>query len=181
MQLAYNVLIILLLKYGSSNILWLCLTLQVPIANLAFALPFMPNSAPVSWEGGVGLLVIMCGLIIYRFYNPLVAFINTRILGRAPPPPKPVAGDAAALLADGSEDPALADTSGLVVGSESPSAVGGSTPIRGMFTHVTRGHKSGGADATAQRAQAVAAARQKVAAAGGSGAAASGRARGGSQ
>lgn len=29
-NLAYNVLIVAMLKYGSSNILWLCLTIQVP-------------------------------------------------------------------------------------------------------------------------------------------------------
>jgi hypothetical protein len=42
-NLAYNVFIILLLKFGSSNILWFCMTLQVPIANLVFGIPFMPG------------------------------------------------------------------------------------------------------------------------------------------
>lgn len=31
----YNVLIILMLKYGSSNILWLCLTMQVPVSRVS--------------------------------------------------------------------------------------------------------------------------------------------------
>ena len=62
----------MMLKYGSSNILWLCLTIQVPIANLAFALPFMPRSSPAQWESGLGLVLIMTGLITYRFW-PLVS------------------------------------------------------------------------------------------------------------
>lgn len=37
-NLLYNVFIILILKYGSSNILWLAMTLMVPLGNAAFAL-----------------------------------------------------------------------------------------------------------------------------------------------
>ena len=42
-NLCYNVLIIFILKYGSSNILWLAMTIMVPLGNAAFALPFVPN------------------------------------------------------------------------------------------------------------------------------------------
>ena len=38
---AYNILIIMILKWGSSNILWLAMTIMVPLGNLAFALPFV--------------------------------------------------------------------------------------------------------------------------------------------
>jgi hypothetical protein len=71
-NLGYNILIILMLKYGSSNILWLCITLQVPIANLAFALPFVGSSyQPLNWESIVGLVVIMTGLCVYRFFKQI--------------------------------------------------------------------------------------------------------------
>jgi len=38
-NIAYNILIIAVLKYGSSNVLWLCLTILVPVQNLFFAIP----------------------------------------------------------------------------------------------------------------------------------------------
>lgn len=60
------VLIILMLKFGSSNILWLCLTLQVPVANLVFAISWMPKSTPASPWNILGLVLIMAGLIMVR-------------------------------------------------------------------------------------------------------------------
>lgn len=44
----YNILIIMILKYGSSNLLWLAMTVMVPMVNVAFALPFMPKSKPMT-------------------------------------------------------------------------------------------------------------------------------------
>ncbi|RYY34919.1 hypothetical protein EON62_02900, partial [archaeon] len=158
-NLGYNVLIILMLKYGSSNILWLCLTLQVPIANLAFGIPGMPNYQKVSWEDGVGLVVVMAGLIIYRFYIPARDAVR-RLLKLEP------AEDAKKLEAlamggsDATNQPLLMDadsSEGML--SQSPSGMGGSTPVRGMHTHVTRAYVQQNSQ---QRADAVAAARHKV-------------------
>jgi hypothetical protein len=42
----YNILIILILKYGSANILWLAMTIMVPLGSMAFALPFVPGHKP---------------------------------------------------------------------------------------------------------------------------------------
>jgi drug/metabolite transporter (DMT)-like permease len=67
-NLAYNVLIILILKYGSSNILWLAMTATLPISSLVFAIPGIPSGEPVSWSVGVGLPLIFSGLVIYRFW-----------------------------------------------------------------------------------------------------------------
>jgi hypothetical protein len=53
----YNILIILILKYGSANLLWLALTLRVPLANIAFSFPFMPNATPMHSTDGWGLVV----------------------------------------------------------------------------------------------------------------------------
>ena len=42
---------------------------MVPIGNLAFALPFMPGSQPLKDSDIAGLMVILLGLVTYRFGN----------------------------------------------------------------------------------------------------------------
>ncbi len=59
-----------MLKYGSSNVLWLCLTIQVPVANLVFGIPGMPSYQPITWEAGLGLVVIMAGLVSHLGGGP---------------------------------------------------------------------------------------------------------------
>ena len=63
----YNLLIILILKYGNANLLWMALTLMVPLGNVAFTLPFVPEHQPLAPTDIIGLVVIMAGLICYRF------------------------------------------------------------------------------------------------------------------
>lgn len=63
----YNLLIILILKYGSANILYLALTLMVPLGNVAFTLDFIPEHAPLKATDIIGLVVISFGLFCYRF------------------------------------------------------------------------------------------------------------------
>ena len=65
-NIAYNILIIFILKYGSANILWLAMTVMVPLGNLAFALPFMPQHTSITVFDLTGLIVIMTGLLGYR-------------------------------------------------------------------------------------------------------------------
>jgi hypothetical protein len=74
-NILYNVFIILILKYGGSNVLWLAMTLMVPLGNAAFALPFVPGHRTMSGFDGGGLVVIMLGLIIYRFWAPVTKFM----------------------------------------------------------------------------------------------------------
>ena len=62
----YTVLMMYILKYGSANLLFLALTIMVPLGNLAFALPFMPGSTPMHLSDILGLIVIMTGLVLYR-------------------------------------------------------------------------------------------------------------------
>jgi len=54
------------LRYGSANILWLAMTVMVPLGNLAFALPFMPQNTQITPFDMLGLAVIMAGLVGYR-------------------------------------------------------------------------------------------------------------------
>jgi len=46
--------------------------MQVPLANCAFALPFVPNSKPLKLTDIIGLVLICFGLFLYRFYEKAV-------------------------------------------------------------------------------------------------------------
>jgi hypothetical protein len=75
----YNLLIILILKYGSANLLYLALTLMVPLGNVAFTLPFIPQNAPLQPTDIVGLIVICLGLGTYRFAAKIAeAYFNSQ-------------------------------------------------------------------------------------------------------
>lgn len=75
-NIMYNILIILILKYGSSNLLWLAMTIMVPLGNVAFSLPVVPGYRPLSPADIAGLVVIMVGLIIYRFWAKLSVLLR---------------------------------------------------------------------------------------------------------
>lgn len=62
----YTVFSVLLLKYGSTSLLYLALTITVPLGNLAFCLPFMPGYTPMRLTDILGLVVIVLGLVLYR-------------------------------------------------------------------------------------------------------------------
>jgi len=68
-NVCYNILIILILKFGNANILWLAMTIMVPVGNLTFALPFLQDygGAELKVTDVLGLVVIMSGLCLYRF------------------------------------------------------------------------------------------------------------------
>lgn len=68
----YNLLIILILKYGSANLLYLALTLMVPLGNVAFTLPFVPENGPLRSTDIIGLIIICFGLGCYRFADGLI-------------------------------------------------------------------------------------------------------------
>ena len=71
-NLLYNVATILMLKQGGSNVLYLASTVLVPISNVMFALPCMPQHQPVHATDVWGLFVIMAGLLLYRAGKRLV-------------------------------------------------------------------------------------------------------------
>ena len=71
-NLVYNILMIVILKHGSSNILWLASTIIVPLSNIAFSLKIMPGHQPMTMMDNVGLVIIMLGLVIYRFTSKLI-------------------------------------------------------------------------------------------------------------
>ncbi|CAE7917889.1 crtp3, partial [Symbiodinium sp. KB8] len=151
-NLAYNILIIYLLKFGGSNILWLSITFTVPLVNVAFALPFMPNHKTLTWENWVGLVLIMGGLIVYRFWDKLAKSYcpawacakpkeekKTTDLGRGESP--------GGVSLSGNIGQPLLDDDGLVAlgdAQPSPGTPGGvATPGRGSLLHVQRTRRGG--------------------------------------
>ena len=75
-NIVFNFLIVVILKHGSANILWMASTVIVPLSNVAFSLKFMPGSKPLGLMDLVGLVVIMSGLVMYRFMPLLVETWN---------------------------------------------------------------------------------------------------------
>lgn len=63
----FNILEVLLLTYGGADIMFLAMALILPISDLAFAIPFMPNATTFQVYDIVGLLVIMGGLFVYGY------------------------------------------------------------------------------------------------------------------
>jgi uncharacterized membrane protein len=71
-NLIYNILIVVILKYGSANILWMASTVIVPLSNVAFSLKITPGNKPLNTMDIIGLVVIMMGLLVYRFTTQLL-------------------------------------------------------------------------------------------------------------
>lgn len=76
-NVVFNFLIIVILKHGSANIMWMASTVIVPLSNVAFSLKFMPGSQPLRTGDLIGLAVIMGGLVVYRFSGTLLSFWAT--------------------------------------------------------------------------------------------------------
>lgn len=77
-NILYNILIIMIIKYGSSNVLWLAMTVMVPLGSIAFSFSFMPKNRPLAITDIIGLCVILFGLVIYRFYESIVDMCGGR-------------------------------------------------------------------------------------------------------
>lgn len=74
----YAVFAILILKHGSANLMFLALTLMVPISNLAFAMPHMPQRSIIHTADVIGLITIMSGLVFYRFGSTATKLFDER-------------------------------------------------------------------------------------------------------
>ncbi|KAG5184764.1 hypothetical protein JKP88DRAFT_313973 [Tribonema minus] len=102
-NIAYNVVLIVILKYGSANVLWLASTVMVPIGNVAFSLHFVPGHQDLRPADMGGLALILGGLLVYRFTAPLLAWLQ-RVSGGAaalPAADEVEAGRRVALVARG--------------------------------------------------------------------------------
>lgn len=72
-NIVFNILIVVILKHGSANIMWMASTVIVPLSNLAFSMDFMPGHKALNSFDIVGLVVIMLGLVLYRFSEKLLS------------------------------------------------------------------------------------------------------------
>lgn len=67
-NIAYNIVILLMLKYGSAALLYVASAVVLPLANIAFTLDFImgKEATTLSPYDIAGLVVILIGLVIYR-------------------------------------------------------------------------------------------------------------------
>ena len=54
------------------------MTIMVPLGSVAFSLPFVPKHKPLKALAIVGLVIIMVGLILYRFWSTIEALWHRR-------------------------------------------------------------------------------------------------------
>jgi hypothetical protein len=75
-NIVFNILIVVILKHGSANIMWMASTVIVPLSNVAFSLKIMPGHQPLRSYDIIGLFIIMGGLVLYRFTAQIIALVE---------------------------------------------------------------------------------------------------------
>ena len=67
-NMLFNVYTVLLIKYGSATLMFIIMTLRLPMIQWAFSVRAF-NDPPDSfgWAAGIGLTVILLGLVVYRW------------------------------------------------------------------------------------------------------------------
>jgi drug/metabolite transporter (DMT)-like permease len=67
-NLAFNMFSVLLIKHGSATLMFIIMTLRLPMVQWAFSIAWI-SSPPdhFAWTSGIGLIVILAGLIFYRW------------------------------------------------------------------------------------------------------------------
>ncbi len=76
-----NVVLIIVLKYGSANVLFLASTVMLPIGNVVFSLKFMPCHQNMKSTDMLGLFCILLGLFLYRFAQTVMKKMRHRLAG----------------------------------------------------------------------------------------------------
>lgn len=67
-NLLFNVFTVLLIKYGSSTLMFIIMTLRMPLVQLAFTMRmFSDPPDSFGWSAGTGLILILIGLGCYRY------------------------------------------------------------------------------------------------------------------
>ena len=68
-NIAYNTFLLLVIKYGSAALMYVASTVVLPLGGVAFTLSFIfgPHASQFTIFNGVGLLIVLLGLICYRF------------------------------------------------------------------------------------------------------------------
>jgi len=76
-NILYNIVLIVVLKYGSANVLWLACTMMVPAGNIAFSLKIVPGHQNLQDSDIFGLILILLGLLVYRFSSFVYLWLHT--------------------------------------------------------------------------------------------------------
>lgn len=71
----YNIYLILVLKRENNSLLWLALTLVVPLSQIVLWIPGVPRHSRFSIFDLIGLFVILVGMLIYYFKKPADYFM----------------------------------------------------------------------------------------------------------
>jgi hypothetical protein len=66
----YNVFLILVLKNENNSLMWLALTLVVPLSQITLWIPGVPRHSEFSIFDLLGLFIIISGMLIYYFKKP---------------------------------------------------------------------------------------------------------------
>ena len=67
-NVAYNIFLVLVLKYGSAALMFIATAVIIPLANILYTFPGImgDNARPLSVYDIIGLLVILLGISLYR-------------------------------------------------------------------------------------------------------------------
>ncbi|KAL7571393.1 hypothetical protein ACA910_007699 [Epithemia clementina (nom. ined.)] len=68
-SLGYSYFMLFCLKYGTTSLFFLAVTLMVPLGTAAFLLPFMPLAGTPCISDFAGSIAIVIGLVLYRFFD----------------------------------------------------------------------------------------------------------------
>jgi len=66
----YNIYLILVLKKENNSLMWLALTLVVPMSQIVLWIPGVPRHSQFSIFDLLGLIIILAGMLIYYFKKP---------------------------------------------------------------------------------------------------------------
>jgi hypothetical protein len=65
---SYNIFIVMVIKYGGAALMYVVMTLRLPMLQVAFALTFINDPPdPFYWTSLIGLAFILFGLVAYRY------------------------------------------------------------------------------------------------------------------
>jgi uncharacterized membrane protein (DUF485 family) len=68
-NLSWNISLLLLLKKGGAVFTFIGSAVSLPLSHFAFAIDWpIIGAGEVSWEDGLGLLLVLIGFIMYRYY-----------------------------------------------------------------------------------------------------------------
>jgi len=68
-NIIYNIVLLMMIKYGSAALFYVASAVILPAADICFTQKWIMgvNAQPLTWYDVVGLIIILTGLVVYRF------------------------------------------------------------------------------------------------------------------